>query len=224
MPFRDKDAKIIGTFGVTKDITQLKETERELAKARDVAVESARLKSEFLANMSHEIRTPMNGVIGMADILLGTRLTAEQRECTVTIRSSAEAMLTLVDDILDLSKIEAGKLTIKTEDFDLDELIDGITDIFAERASSKGLKFRAVIYPDVHRHLHGDAMRLRQVLLNLVGNAVKFTEVGEVNLSVMRESDTGDSTELWFLVNDTGIGITQPDQDLLFTPFTQADG
>src|SRR5581483_3964824 len=100
----------------------------------------------------------------------------------------------------------------QTVDFDLDELVEGITDIFAERASAKGLRFRAVIYPDVHRHLHGDAMRLRQVLLNLVGNAVKFTESGEVNLSLMREKDSGDETELWFLINDTGIGINEEDQ------------
>ena len=198
--------------------------EAQLARARDEALESARLKSEFLANMSHEIRTPMNGVIGMTDILLSTRLTAEQKESAITIRHSAEALLSLVDDILDLSKIEAGKLEIKSSDFDLDELVDNITDVFAERVAAKGLKFRAVIYPDVYRHLHGDALRLRQVLLNLVGNAVKFTEVGEVSLSVMCDAETADEMELWFLVNDTGIGITQGDQDRLFTPFTQADG
>ena len=215
---------ILGFQSVSRDISERKRMETELAKARDAALESARLKSEFLANMSHEIRTPMNGVIGMADILLGTRLTAEQKESAITIRRSAEALLTLVDDILDLAKIEAGKLTIKNTNFDLDELIDAITDVFAERAAAKGLKFRAVVYPDVHRHLNGDALRVRQVLLNLVGNAVKFTESGEVSVSVMRESDTADATELWFLVNDTGIGITQADQDRLFTPFTQADG
>jgi two-component system sensor histidine kinase/response regulator len=215
---------VLGFQAVARDISERKRMEGELAQARDAAVASARLKSEFLANMSHEIRTPMNGVIGMADILLGTRLSAEQKECALTIRRSAEALLTLVDDILDLSKIEAGKLTIKAADFDLDELIDSITDVFAERAASKGLKFRAVIYPDVHRHLRGDALRLRQVLLNLVGNAVKFTETGEVSLSVMREVDSGDEMELWFLVNDTGIGISNPDQERLFTPFTQADG
>ena len=215
---------ILGFQAVTRDVSERKRMELELAQARDAALASARLKAEFLANMSHEIRTPMNGVIGMADILLGTRLSAEQREGALTIRSSAEALLTLVDDILDLSKIEAGKLTIKTADFDLDELVDAITDIFAERAAAKGLKFRAVIYPDVHRHLHGDAMRLRQVLLNLVGNAVKFTEVGEVSLSVMRDKEIGENADLWFLVNDTGIGIEQADQDRLFNPFVQADG
>jgi two-component system sensor histidine kinase/response regulator len=215
---------ILGFQAVARDVSDRKRMEAELAQARDSALASARLKSEFLANMSHEIRTPMNGVIGMTDVLLAGRLTAEQREIALTVRSSAQAMLTLVDDILDLSKIEAGKLTIQTSDFDLDELIDGITDIFAERASSKGIKFRAVIYPDVHRHLHGDAMRLRQVMLNLVGNAVKFTETGEVSLSVMREKDSGDQTELWFLINDTGIGISEADQQRLFTPFVQADG
>ncbi|HJT17160.1 MAG TPA: PAS domain S-box protein, partial [Thermoanaerobaculia bacterium] len=214
----------LGFQAVTRDVSERKQMERQLAQARDAALESARIKSEFLANMSHEIRTPMNGVIGMADILLSSRLNAEQRDIAVTIRTSAEAMLRLVDDILDLSKIEAGKLTIQSTDFDLDELVDSITDIFAERASAKGLKFRAVIYPDVHRHLTGDSMRLRQVLLNLVGNAVKFTEAGEVNLSVMREKDDGDDTELWFLINDTGIGIREEDQQRLFNPFVQADG
>ena len=215
---------ILGFQAVARDISERKQMEEELAQARDAALASARLKAEFLANMSHEIRTPMNGVIGMADILLGTRLSAEQKECAITIRRSAEALLSLVDDILDLSKIEAGKLTIKTADFDLDELIDGITDVFAERAAAKGLKFRAVIYPDVYRHLHGDALRLRQVLLNLVGNALKFTETGEVSLSVMHDKEADEAVELWFLVNDTGIGITEPEQDRLFTPFTQADG
>jgi len=215
---------ILGFQAVARDISERKQMEEELAQARDAALASARLKAEFLANMSHEIRTPMNGVIGMADILLGTRLSAEQKECAITIRRSAEALLSLVDDILDLSKIEAGKLTIKALDFDLDELIDSITDVFAERAASKGLKFRAIIYPDVHRHLHGDALRLRQVLLNLVGNAVKFTETGEVSLSVMHDKEQDEAVELWFLVNDTGIGISEPEQNRLFTPFTQADG
>ena len=215
---------VLGFQAMARDISERREMEGELARARDSALESARVKSEFLANMSHEIRTPMNGVVGMADLLLRTGLSPEQREYAQTIRLSAEALLTLVDDILDLSKIEAGKLTVKPVDFDLDEVIDGITDVFAERAAAKGLKFRAVIYPDVHRHLHGDALRVRQILLNLIGNAVKFTETGEVTLAVMRDSESGEETELWFLVNDTGVGIAEADQQRLFEPFVQADG
>ena len=217
---------IIGFQAVARDITQRKEMEAEVAAVRDEALESARVKSEFLANVSHEIRTPLNGVVGMTDLLLRMNLTPEQHDAAQTIRTSAEALLSLVDDILDLAKIEAGKLTIAEGEFDLDELIDGVTDIFVQRASAKGLKFRAVIYPDVQRHLVGDAMRLRQVLINLVGNAVKFTESGEVSLSVMQE-EAGSAEKpvtLWFLVNDTGIGIDDATQARLFTPFTQADG
>lgn len=224
---------VLGFQAVARDISERKEMELALARARDTAVESARVKSEFLANMSHEIRTPLNGVVGMTDLLMRMSLTGEQRDAAATIRSSAESLLTLVDDILDLAKIEAGKLTISTTELDLDELIDTITDMFAERAAAKGLKLRAIIYPNVHRHLMGDAMRLRQVLLNLVGNAIKFTEAGEVSLSVMEgervmpeggvSPDPTDTT-LWFLVNDTGIGISEEDQARLFNPFVQADG
>jgi two-component system sensor histidine kinase/response regulator len=219
---------VLGFQAVARDISERKEMESALARARDTAIESARVKSEFLANMSHEIRTPLNGVVGMSDLLLRMSLTGEQREAANTIRTSAEALLSLVDDILDLSKIEAGKLTISHTDFDLDELIDGVTDMFAERAAAKGIKLRAVIYPDVHRHLLGDSLRVRQVLINLVGNAVKFTEAGEVSLSVMvgetQQEAGGENVSLWFLVNDTGIGITEENQARLFMPFMQADG
>ena len=236
---------ILGFQAVARDISDRKEMESALARARDSALESARMKSEFLANMSHEIRTPLNGVVGMTDLLLRMDLTGEQREAAQTIRLSAESLLMLIDDVLDVSKIEAGKLTISKSDFDLDELIDVVTGMFAERAAAKGLKLRAIIYPDVHRHLIGDALRLRQVLTNLVGNAVKFTDVGEVSLSVMQEAaphpdsvhplpaergerprsgGEGSATaSLWFLVNDTGIGITEDNQVRLFTPFVQAD-
>ena len=215
---------VLGFEVVARDISQTKEAEADLAKARDTALESARLKSEFLANISHEIRTPMNGVIGMTGLLLNTSLTAEQREIAETVRTSAESLLTLVNEILDFSKIEAGKITIEPVDFDLDAVVEGVTEVFLERATAKRLNFRTLVYPDVRRRLHGDALRLRQVLLNLVGNAIKFTDTGEVTVSVMQQRDSGSSVLLTFLVNDTGIGIAEEAQQRLFTPFAQADG
>ena len=215
---------VIGFQAVARDITERKKIRDELASARDAAIESARVKSEFLANVSHEIRTPMNGVIGMADLLFTNALTPEQRDYAHTIRQSAESLLRIVDDILDISKIEAGKLTIHAVEFDLDELIDDVTDVFAERAAAKGIRFRSIIYPDVHRQLRGDALRIRQVIVNLVGNAVKFTSDGEVTLSVMQDNEADGGIVLWFLVNDTGIGVGPADQERLFTPFVQVDG
>ncbi len=215
---------VIGFQAVARDISGRKKMEEELARTRDAAVESARLKSEFLANVSHEIRTPMNGVIGMADLLYTSALTPEQRDYAQTIRQSAESLLRIVDDILDISKIEAGKLAVRAIDFVLDELVDEITDVFAERAAAKGIRFRSIIYPDVHRQLRGDALRIRQVIVNLVGNAIKFTPEGEVTLSVMQDSESGGGVVLWFLVNDTGIGISSSDQERLFIPFMQVDG
>ena len=218
------DDRVMGFQAVARDISERKKMEEELARARDAALESVRLKSEFLANVSHEIRTPMNGVIGMADLLVAGALTADQRDYAQTIRQSAESLLRIVDDILDLSKMEAGKLTMNAVDFDLDELIDDITDVFAERAATKGIRFRSIIYPDVTRQLRGDAMRIRQVVVNLVGNAIKFTAAGDVTLSVMQDSQSEEGLVLWFLVNDTGIGISTADQERLFTPFVQVDG
>ena len=219
-----EDDWVIGFQGVARDISDRKKMEEQLAQARDSAVESARVKSEFLANVSHEIRTPMNGVIGMADLLASSAMTPEQRDYAQTIRHSAESLLGIVDDILDLSKIEAGKLVIHEMEFDLDDLVDQITDVFAERAIAKGLRFRSIIYPDVHRQIRGDAPRIRQVLVNLIGNAIKFTASGDVTLSVMQDADSPQSVTLWFLVNDTGIGISATDQERLFTPFVQVDG
>jgi two-component system sensor histidine kinase/response regulator len=221
---RDEHDSILYYEGTVEDITARRAAEEELRTGRDAAVESVRLKSEFLANVSHEIRTPMNGVIGMADLLVAGALTADQRDYAQTIRQSAESLLRIVDDILDFSKMEAGKLTMNAVDFDLDELIDDITDIFAERAATKGIRFRSIIYPDVTRQLRGDAMRIRQVIVNLVGNAIKFTAAGDVTLSVMQDSQSDEGLVLWFLVNDTGIGISTADQERLFTPFVQVDG
>jgi PAS domain S-box-containing protein len=216
--------RVTGFQAVARDISERRATELELARARDAAIESARLKSEFLANISHEIRTPMNGVIGMTNLLLGTGLDMQQYEYAQMIRSSAEALLTVVNNVLDLSKIEAGKLTLDMVDFDLDDVVESVLELFAERAATKNLRLRQIVYPDVPRSYRGDATRLRQVLLNLVGNAVKFTHSGEVSLSVMRQSEGEEGVTLWFLVADTGIGIAEEVQPRLFSAFTQADG
>jgi PAS domain S-box-containing protein len=219
----DED-RVVGYEAIARDITERKGFEDELARTRDAALQSARAKSEFLANVSHEIRTPLNGVLGMTGLMLGTPLTPEQREYAETIRSSGETLLSIVNDVLDLARVEAGKLSIETIDFHLDDLVESVIEQFASRAAGKRLKFRAQVGSEVTRHLRGDSHRIRQVLLNLVGNAVKFTSRGEVVLTVMQPLQRDAGVVLRFLVTDTGIGISAAAQPRLFTPFTQGDG
>jgi PAS domain S-box-containing protein len=216
--------QIAGYEAVARDITERKGIEQELQRARDAAIESARSKSEFLANVSHEVRTPLNGVLGMTELLMHTPLTPEQREYAEGIRSSGETLLAIVNDVLDLARIEAGKLTIEQIDFDIDDIIEAVIETFVARAAAKRIRLRSFITPGVTRLLRGDAHRIRQVLLNLVGNAVKFTDRGEVVLTVMQPAQNEHRVTLRFLVTDTGIGIPAAIQQRLFTPFTQADG
>jgi two-component system, sensor histidine kinase and response regulator len=220
--FDDHD-RIVETRGFLLDITDRRRYEVQLASARDSALQSARTKADFLANMSHEIRTPMNGIVGMADLLLQTTLTADQREFATTIQASADGLLTILNDILDFSKIEAGKLTIESTDFDLDQTIGSSVDLLATGASAKRLELAIDIASEVPRWLSGDAGRLRQILTNLVSNAVKFTDQGEVVVQVRIANETERDVTLRFQVRDTGIGISENAMPRLFQAFSQAD-
>jgi len=195
----------------------------DLAAARDQALEAARVKSDFLATMSHEIRTPLNGVIGMAGLLMETEMNSEQRDYAETIRSCGDNLLTLINDILDFSKIESGKMELESIDFDLRVAVEEVLDLLAVKASEKTLELVGLVYADIPESLRGDPGRVRQILLNLVGNAIKFTQQGEVAVQVTLIRETDNDVHVRFDVTDTGIGISQESRNKLFQSFSQVD-
>ena len=226
MPFHDSEGRTIGTFGISRDITELVQSQKELKEARERADKANRAKSEFLANMSHEIRTPMNAITGMSELLAQTALSDEQRDYVDLVRESADSLLRLLNDILDFSRIEARKLTIESAPFNIRDLVEKTARTLAIRAGEKQLELTCRVAPDVPERLVGDSHRLRQVLINLVGNSIKFTEEGEVRIDVMLDpSAPSDASQppVLFRVSDTGMGIPREKQAAVLQAFTQAD-
>lgn len=223
-PIRDEDGRVVGAAAISRDITARKRIEADLRTSREQALEASRLKSEFVANMSHEIRTPLNGVMCMSELLLDTSLSDEQREYASVALTSAEALMLVINDILDFSKIEAGKLDILEEDFSLQEAADDVCEILGMKANDKGVELAVSVDAVVPSVVRGDGNRVRQMLLNLVGNAVKFTPHGEIMVRVAVERSDSGTELLRVAVTDTGIGIDPDRLAQLFEPFSQADG
>ncbi|MCC7082434.1 MAG: response regulator [Burkholderiales bacterium] len=226
-PICDRSGNLTNFIAIESDISERKKVEEELRQAKIVAEAASRAKSEFVANMSHEIRTPMNGVLGMTELLLDSDLSERQRRFAQTIRNSGEALLNIINDILDFSKIEAGRMELDCSPFDVRAVVEETAELLAARAHSKGVELACNIASDVPVGVEGDAGRLRQVLTNLIGNAVKFTESGEVVVAVKRIDDpagSSDSCTLELSVTDTGIGMSEEARARLFQPFSQADG
>jgi len=206
-----------------RDITERRDQEKALKEAKASAEEATEMKSMFLANMSHEIRTPMNAIIGLSHLALKTQLSAKQHDYISKVHNAGTSLLAIINDILDFSKIEAGKLDIETTDFQIDEVISSVTMITAQKAHEKGLEFLADVASSIPEQLRGDPLRLGQILTNLVNNAVKFTEQGEIRLKIELLEQTGEKVQLKFSVRDTGIGMTPEQAAKLFQPFSQAD-
>gem|GEM_PF-1276859 len=234
---RDKEGKVMGTLSSGEDVTERKRAEEELAqvnKQLEVSAEQAGLlaqeavianqaKSNFLANMSHEIRTPMNGIVGMADLLAETEMNEEQRDYLRTMQSSAESLLSIINDVLDYSKIEAGKMSLDPISFDVREAVEELADMTAIQAQKKGVEFVFRCGPEVPRRIVGDADRIRQVLSNFVNNAIKFTDEGHILIDIECEKKDETHVQLRFSVEDTGVGIAKEKQQNIFSKFTQAD-
>jgi PAS domain S-box-containing protein len=221
--FYDRGRTLQGVFAAARDVTEGKRVEEELKQAKAIAESASRTKSDFLASMSHEIRTPMNAIIGIADLLARTPLTQEQDKYVQIFRRAGDNLLNLINDILDLSKVEASQLELEQTGFSLNDLLEKVTEMVAARATEKGLIVECEIAPNVPVDLIGDPTRLQQVLLNLLGNAVKFTESGSVSLRVRRDSDSSVPTALRFTISDSGIGIPNDKLDQVFERFSQAD-
>jgi signal transduction histidine kinase/DNA-binding response OmpR family regulator/HPt (histidine-containing phosphotransfer) domain-containing protein len=223
-PIRTNNGEILGGMMVLRDISERKIAEEQMSRAQDLALEAERIRSEFLSNMSHEIRTPLNGIIGMTQLLLGTELSPEQREYAETVQLSTDLLFGMVNDLLDFSKLAAGKLALQEIDFDLLQVVETAVGLFGERAQRNNVELILDADDDVPRLLRGDPARLQQVLVNLISNAVKFTERGEIVVRLVKETESAAGASVRCEVHDTGIGIAPEAQKLLFQPFSQVDG